>query len=65
MFRDEDDKARKTLLHYAAELGFLHVTKTLVKIYPGQLILMTKSQLKPLKKKGYVTSRVGFGSREG
>lgn len=28
-FRDEEDKTRKTLLHYAAELGYLYVTKTL------------------------------------
>ena len=34
MFRDEDDKAGRTLLHYAAEVGFLHVTKTLVKKFP-------------------------------
>ena len=29
-FRDETVKTKKTLLHCAAELGFLHVTKTLV-----------------------------------
>lgn len=42
MFRDEDDKTGKTLLHYAAELGFLHVTKTLVKKCPGLLGVETK-----------------------
>ena len=29
-------------MHYAAELGFLHVTKTLVKKCPGLLALMTR-----------------------
>ena len=41
-FRDKEDKLKKTLLHYAAELGFLHVTKTLVKKCPGLLYLKTK-----------------------
>ncbi|XP_022806761.1 uncharacterized protein LOC111343835 [Stylophora pistillata] len=41
MFRDEDDKTGKTLLHYAAELGFLHVTKTLVKKCVGLLSVKT------------------------
>ena len=27
VLRDEKDIAKKTLLHYAAELGFLHVAK--------------------------------------
>ena len=51
-FRDADDKTGKTLLHYAAQLGFLHVTKTLVKKCPGLLALKTKAQLKPEKKRG-------------
>ena len=42
MFRDRGQKSRKTLMHYAAELGFLHVTKTLVKKCPGLLALMTR-----------------------
>lgn len=37
-FKDKEDKSRKTLLHYAAELGFLHVTKNLVKKCPGLLL---------------------------
>ncbi|XP_022809425.1 uncharacterized protein LOC111346401 [Stylophora pistillata] len=41
-FRDKEDKLWKTLLHYAAELGFLHVTKTLVKKCPGLLYLKTR-----------------------
>ena len=41
-FRDEEDKARKTLLHYTSELGFLHVTKTLVKKYPVLLTMQTE-----------------------
>ena len=41
-FRDKEDKLRKTLLHYAAELGFLHVTKNLVKKCPGLLYLKTR-----------------------
>ena len=50
--RDDEDKANKTLMHYAAELDFLHVTKTLVKKCPGLLVLKTKVQLKPEKKRG-------------
>ena len=44
-FRDKRDKTEKTLLHYAAELGFLHVTKTLVKRCPPLLAGFTRSQL--------------------
>ena len=51
-FRDEEDKTKKTLMHYAAELDFLHVTKTLAKKCPGLLALKTKAQLKPEKKRG-------------
>ena len=51
-FRDGEDKSGKTLLHYATQLGFLHVTKTLVKKCPGLLALKTKAQLKPEKKRG-------------
>ena len=49
-FRDGEDKTKKTLMHYVAELGFLHVTKTLVKKCPGLLDLKTKAQLKPEKR---------------
>ena len=49
-FIDKEDKTEKTLLHYAAELGFFHVTKTLVKKYPSLLAVFTKSQLKPKKR---------------
>ena len=41
-FRDEEDNTRRTLLHYAAELGYLYVTKTLAKKCPGLLILKTE-----------------------
>ncbi|CAH3156923.1 unnamed protein product, partial [Pocillopora meandrina] len=41
-FRDVNDKAKTTLLHYAAELGFLQVTKTLVKRCPSLLSMKTK-----------------------
>lgn len=41
-FRDEEDKKRKTLLHYAAELGFLNVSKTLVNKCPVLLTLKTE-----------------------
>ena len=51
-FRDEEDKMKKTLLHYAAALDFLHVTKTLVKKCPGLVALKTKAQLQPEKKRG-------------
>ena len=50
-FRDEEDKTKKTLMHYAAELDFLHVTKTLVKNCPGLLAMKTKAQAKPEKKR--------------
>ena len=50
-FRDKEDKAKRTLLHYAAELGFLQVTKTLVKKLPELLSLKTKAQLKPVEKR--------------
>ncbi|XP_066015450.1 uncharacterized protein [Pocillopora verrucosa] len=51
VFRDKDDKMKKTLLHYAAELGFLLVTKTLVKKCPGLLVAVTERQLTPQKKR--------------
>ncbi|PFX32211.1 hypothetical protein AWC38_SpisGene2939, partial [Stylophora pistillata] len=50
-FRDESDKSRKTLLHYAAELGFLHVSKTLVKKCPLLLTMTTEAQVIPVKKR--------------
>ncbi|XP_022810433.1 uncharacterized protein LOC111347452 [Stylophora pistillata] len=46
-FRDKEDKTKKTLLHYAVELGFLHVTKTLVKKCPLLLGQKTVEQLEP------------------
>lgn len=48
VLRDEKDIAKKTLLHYAAELGFLHVTKTLVKRYP---LLLSMKTVEPIKTK--------------
>ena len=51
-FRDDEDKTKKTLMHYAAELNFVHVTKTLVKKCPRLMSLKTKAQLKPEKKRG-------------
>ena len=53
-FRDEEDKTKKTLMHYAAELGFPHVTKTLAKKCPRLLTQKTKAQLKPEKKRGFL-----------
>ena len=50
-FRDNKDKTKKTLMHYAAELDFLHVTKTLVRKCPGLLDLKTQGQLKPEEKR--------------
>nr|XP_058957050.1 transient receptor potential cation channel subfamily A member 1-like [Pocillopora verrucosa] len=50
VYKDEGDKRKKTLLHYAAELGFLLVTKTLVKKCPGLLAAKTELQLVPEKK---------------
>ena len=50
-FRDVADKTRRILLHYAAELGFLHVTKTLVTKCPLLLAMKTKDQQKPVKKR--------------
>ena len=59
-FRDKDDKTKKTLMHYAAELGFLHVTKTLVKKYPVLLATKTKAQLKPEKKRGLLPAELAL-----
>lgn len=50
-FRDTGDKAKKTLLHYAAEHGFLHVTKTLIRKCPPLLSMTTEDQRKPVKKR--------------
>ncbi|XP_022779717.1 uncharacterized protein LOC111321174, partial [Stylophora pistillata] len=50
-FRDTRVKAEKTLMHYAAELGFLHVTKTLVKKCPLLLAMTTEAQRKPFQKR--------------
>ena len=50
-FRDEDDKSRKTLLHYATELGFLHGSKTLVRKCPLLLTMTTEAQVIPEKKR--------------
>lgn len=50
-FQDEDDETRKTLMHYAAEIGFLHVTQTLVKKCPQLLAVKTDEQLTPVKKR--------------
>ncbi|PFX15199.1 hypothetical protein AWC38_SpisGene20588 [Stylophora pistillata] len=47
-FRDTEDKTKKTLMHYSAELGFLHVTKTLLKKCP--LLLRVKT-MEPNRKK--------------
>lgn len=49
-FIDKEEKTEKTLLHCAAELGFLHVTKTLVKKYPSLIAVFSKSELKPKKR---------------
>jgi len=51
-FRDKEDKAKKTLMHYAAEFDFLNIAKTLAKKCPDLLALETKAQLKPEKKRG-------------
>lgn len=50
-FRDVNDKTKRTLLHYAAELGFLHVAKTIVRKCPLLLVAKTKQQLRPIKKR--------------
>lgn len=38
-------------MHYAAEHGFLHVTKTLVRKCPELLVVKTEEQLKPVEKR--------------
>ena len=60
-------------MHYATELGFLHVTKTLVRKHPQLMTMTTEDQLEPVKKRamlpvelamegekdqGYVTQKV-------
>lgn len=57
MFRDEEDKKKRTLLHYAAELGFLQVTQTLVKKCP--LLAVSCENQRPARaceKKSCITS---------
>ena len=58
-FRDEEDKTKKTLMHYAAELNFLHITKTLVEKCPRLLAVKTKGQLK-LDKRGLLPVEVAL-----
>ena len=41
-FRVEEDPARPTLLHLAAEQNFLHVAKLLTETYPSLLYLETE-----------------------
>ena len=38
-------------MHYATELGFLHVTKTLVRKHPQLMTMATEDQLEPVKKR--------------
>ena len=47
-FIDKEDKMERTLLH--TELGFVNVTKTLVKKCPSLLAAFSKSQLRPRKR---------------
>ncbi|XP_058957049.2 transient receptor potential cation channel subfamily A member 1-like [Pocillopora verrucosa] len=56
-FRDKEDKTKKTLMHYAAELGFLDVTKTLAKKCPWLLTVATKA---PLKKRGLIPVEIAL-----
>lgn len=63
-FRDEDDKMKKTLLHYAAELGFLHVAKTLVKNYPLLLTMTTDELLKPVKKRAMLPVELAMAAEK-
>ena len=47
---DKSEK-EKNLLHFAAELNFVSVSRSLVRKCPGLLGLKTKAQLKPEKKR--------------
>ena len=38
-------------MHYATELGFLHVTKTLVRKHPQLMTMTTEDQWEPVKKR--------------
>nr|XP_058966812.1 transient receptor potential cation channel subfamily A member 1-like [Pocillopora verrucosa] len=51
LFKDEEDKTKKTLLHFAAEVGLLQITKTLLKKCPGLLDATTELQIIPKKKR--------------
>lgn len=42
-------------MHYAAELGFLHVTKTLVRKHPQLMTMTTDDQLEPVKKRAMLS----------
>ena len=59
-FRDKSEKDHKTLLHYTAELNFLHVTKSLVRKCPGLIALKTKATLKPVKQRGLLPVEIAL-----
>ena len=58
MFQDEYDKTRKTLMHYATELDFLHVTKTLVRKQVELAMEGEKRQCGGIFDQSYVLIRV-------
>ncbi|XP_022809423.1 transient receptor potential cation channel subfamily V member 5-like [Stylophora pistillata] len=61
-FRDTVDKTKKTLMHYAAEHGFLHVTKTLARKLPLLLSMTTEDVQKPVKKRAMLPVELAIAS---
>lgn len=55
---------KKTLFHYATELGFLHVAKTLVKNYPLLLTMTTDELLKPVKKRAMLPVELAMAAEK-
>ncbi|XP_022807164.1 uncharacterized protein LOC111344217 [Stylophora pistillata] len=62
LFKDEEDKMRKTLLHYSAEVGFLQITKTLLKKCPGLLEARTELQIIPKKKRAMLAVELALAA---
>ncbi|PFX11636.1 hypothetical protein AWC38_SpisGene24550 [Stylophora pistillata] len=62
LFKDEEDKLKKTLLHYSAEAGFLQITKTLIKKCPGLLEATTEIQIKPKEKRAMLAVELALNA---
>ena len=63
VFQDEYDKTRKTLMHYAAELGFLRHENTCEETSPADDHDNRRS-IETCEEKSHVASGIGNGRRE-